>query len=365
MSSPMAVSTVSVAAISSVHVTTWERPRSDDVVSGMRKMPSRAAVASRARSEVGRRRIARHRTTSAPRAAGTVTSVVGQSPTTEGSRATYAQARTSAHRWRPGDPGGADRPAPRPQRRPGRGDRHPRVRPDLRRAHGLRHSGGVVAAILASGLYVWLRADVIDVVGWGEFSGLAATRALSYLLFGAIGGWASRTLEQSFDKLDLYDHVDDPPGSTMPGSCSTTSISNAPGARATRRCSRSCRSSSRPAALDQLPVRRRRRVLRELGVRLHASVRDVDRVAHGTDGRVHRIAAVLPETAAGGARCSRRPVRGGDRRSSCGRTTSTSDRRLGDAPLTLPGDEPGLAAHLDGMGRDRCRRARVGETRRA
>ncbi len=72
--------------------------------------------------------------------------------------------------------------------------------------------GGILGAVVASVVYVALRADVIDAVGWGEFSSLIATRTISFLLFGLVGGWASATLEQSLDKLDLYDQIDDATG---------------------------------------------------------------------------------------------------------------------------------------------------------
>lgn len=161
--------------------------------------------------------------------------------------------------------------------------------------------GGIAGAVLATVVYVLLRRDAIDAVGWGEFAGLVIGRSLSYFLFGIVGGWASKTLELSLDKLDLYDQIDD-----------TTGIYNArfllQDVELERaRCERyqtvfSVVFVEFPAdALSSLRPRRRRTLLRELGYKVQEGVRTVDRVAHGSDGRVHRIAAVLPETATDGA----------------------------------------------------------------
>ncbi len=161
--------------------------------------------------------------------------------------------------------------------------------------------GGVATAVASTVLYVVLRADVIDAVGWSEYSGLIGTRALSYVLFGAVGGWASTILEQSLDKLDLYDQIDDQTGVHN----ARFLLSDVDLERS--RCIRyqtvfSVSFLQFPtAALATLPARRRRSVLRELGVRLRSGVRTVDRVAHGSDGRVHHVAAMLPETGSQGA----------------------------------------------------------------
>lgn len=161
--------------------------------------------------------------------------------------------------------------------------------------------GGVVGALAATAVYVVLRADAIDAVGWGEFSGLIISRGVAYLLFGAVGGYASSTLEMSLDKLDLYDQIDD-----------LTGLNNArfllqdvdlEQARSTRYQTVFSVSflDIDAASIDALPSRRRRAVLRELGRKLSDGVRSMDRVAHGYDGTTHRIATILPETAEGGA----------------------------------------------------------------
>ena len=162
-------------------------------------------------------------------------------------------------------------------------------------------TGGLVAAIAATVVYVVLRADAIDAVGAGEFTGLIVGRGLAYLLFGVVGGWASSTLELSLDKLDLYDEIDD-----------LTGVRNARFLLGDIDLERSRASRYQTVfsvsfleipgpALTALGRRRRRTVLRELGRKLEDGVRNVDRVAHAYDGNRHLVAAVLPETAGSGA----------------------------------------------------------------
>ena len=161
--------------------------------------------------------------------------------------------------------------------------------------------GGAVAGVAATGVYVFLRSDAIDAVGWGEFAGTVVSRGLGYVLFGVAGGWAASTLELSLDKLDLYDTIDD-----LTGLHNARFLVNDVGLESERsqryETVFSVSFVEIPAAeISALPARRRRQVLRELGQRLESGVRTIDRVAHGFDGRVHHVAAVLPETAAEGA----------------------------------------------------------------
>ncbi|MDE0804455.1 MAG: hypothetical protein OSA99_14175 [Acidimicrobiales bacterium] len=162
-------------------------------------------------------------------------------------------------------------------------------------------SGGAVAGVVATGAYVFLRADAIDAVGWGEFAGTVVSRGLGYVLFGVAGGWAASTLELSLDKLDLYDTIDDLTG--LHNARFLVDDVGLESARSQRyETVFSVSFVEIPAAeIGALSTRRRRQVLRELGQRLDAGVRSIDRVAHGFDGRVHRVATVLPETAAEGA----------------------------------------------------------------
>lgn len=161
--------------------------------------------------------------------------------------------------------------------------------------------GGAIAGVLATAAYVVLRGDAIDAVGWGEFAGVVVSRGLGYLLFGVAGGWASSTLEASLDKLDLYDTIDD-----QTGIHNARFLINDVGLEAARseryESVFSVSFVEIPAAeIDALSARKRRQLLRDLGRRLEAGVRTIDRVAHGYDGRIHHVAAILPETAAEGA----------------------------------------------------------------
>ncbi len=161
--------------------------------------------------------------------------------------------------------------------------------------------GGAVAGVLATIVYVLLRGDAIDAVGWGEFAGVVVSRGLGYVLFGVAGGWASRTLEVSLDKLDLYDTIDD-----QTGVHNARFLINDVGLESARseryETVFSVSFVEIPAEeIDALSARKRRQLLRDLGRRLEAGVRTIDRVAHGYDGRTHHVAAILPETAAEGA----------------------------------------------------------------
>ncbi len=205
--------------------------------------------------------------------------------------------------------------------------------------------GGVAGAVVATIVYIVLRQDAIDAVGWGEFSGLVIGRSLSYFLFGIVGGWASKTLELSLDKLDLYDQIDDQTGIYN----ARFLLQDVELERA--RCERyktvfSVAFVEFPAdALGPLRPRRRRTVLRELGHKVQEGVRTVDRVAHGTDGRVHRIAAVLPETATEGAAVfqSRFVVS----LQQFFATNDVPDIAVTGAICTIPGDDDALAAQLE------------------
>ncbi len=161
--------------------------------------------------------------------------------------------------------------------------------------------GGAVAGIVATVAYVVLRRDAIDAVGWGEFAGVVVSRGLGYVLFGVAGGWASSTLALSLDKLDLYDTIDDQTGAhNARFLLDDVHLESARSERYETFFSVSF--VEIPAdEIDALPARKRRQLLRELGQRLDAGVRNIDRVAHGHDGRIHHVAVILPETASEGA----------------------------------------------------------------
>lgn len=163
-----------------------------------------------------------------------------------------------------------------------------------------RIPGGLVAAVLATLAYVALRNPAIEAVGLGRFGGQIAGRAVGFLLFGVIGGWASRLLETSLTKLELYDQIDD-----------ATGLFNARffAEDLELEVSRSKRYQTIfsvvvldvPASVfETLSRRQRSRLLRELGRLLRNSIRAVDRASHASDGARHSIAVILPETAAEG-----------------------------------------------------------------
>jgi len=204
--------------------------------------------------------------------------------------------------------------------------------------------GGLVGAAAATLVYVFLRADAIDAVGWGEFSALIASRAIAYFLFGAAGGWASGTLRMSLDKLDLYDQVDDLTGVGNARFLLTDiDLERARAQRYQTVFSLSIVEIDGDALAD-LPARRRRAVLRALGSKLADGVRTMDRVAHGYDGRVHRIAIILPETAEEGARVFQ--LRLEEQVRAFLAEHGSPDASVAGATVTVPGDEEALEHEL-------------------
>ena len=164
---------------------------------------------------------------------------------------------------------------------------------------GLR--GGVVAAVVATGIYAALRTPSIEAIGIGEFTGLLAFRSASYLIFGALGGWSTQVLEGSLDKLALYDEIDDETG--LYNARYLLHQTDLEMARAVR-----YQTLFSVVALDvpstsfhPLSARQRRAVLRDLGRQLAEGVRAVDHVVHASDGDLHRLVAILPETGPEGA----------------------------------------------------------------
>ncbi len=91
-------------------------------------------------------------------------------------------------------------------------------------------------------------------------------------------------------------------------------------------------------------------MLRELGSRLDASVRTVDRVAHGDDGRVHHVAVVLPETAKQGADVFHgrlvESVQGFLTGHVSGQAAAVQGVVVDGMTCTVPGDDDALAARL-------------------
>ena len=161
--------------------------------------------------------------------------------------------------------------------------------------------GGAAAGAVAGLLYALLRLDAIDAVGFDRFSGVIATRAVGYLAFGMLGGWAVGQLERSLDKLDLYDQVDD--DTRLYNARFFLQDTDLEMGRAERyRTLFSVAVVDIPAApLDALGRRRRAAVLQDVGRAVQDAVRSVDRGVHARLGDVHRIAVICPETGAEGA----------------------------------------------------------------
>lgn len=161
--------------------------------------------------------------------------------------------------------------------------------------------GGAVAAVLAIAVYLAARYPAIDAVGAGRLTGIVGTRALAYVSFGLIGGWAAQQLERSLTKLDLYDQLDDATG--LFNARYFLQDSDLEHARSKRyQTMFSVAVISIPAAsLDVLTRRKREALVGEIGRLISSSIRDVDRAVHGRDDR-HRFAIILPETGEEGAR---------------------------------------------------------------
>jgi hypothetical protein len=207
-----------------------------------------------------------------------------------------------------------------------------------------RLPGGLIGAAAATGVYVVLRADAIDAVGWGEFSALIVTRAIAYFLFGAVGGWASGTLSMSLDKLDLYDQVDDLTGVNNARFLLTDiDLEKARSQRYQTVFSVSFLTID-AGPIGALPARKRKALLRQLGAKLDDGIRTMDRVAHGYDGSCHRIATILPETAGEGARVFQ--VRLEEQIRAFLAEHGAGGARVDGDIVTVPGDDDALERHL-------------------
>ena len=204
--------------------------------------------------------------------------------------------------------------------------------------------GGVVAAVAAIGIYTALRYPAIEAVGADEFTGLIASRAAAYLIFGAVGGWAMQVLEGSLEKLELYDEIDDDTG--LYNARHLLQQTDLETARANRyQTLFSTVELHFPAApLNALKARQRRTVLRDLGRLLREGARTVDHVIHAHDGTTHRLVAILPETAAEGAEVFRGRFQERISGFLTYRGASLDPANVQSHAVTFPGDEAGLEA---------------------
>ncbi|MEO7555244.1 MAG: hypothetical protein ABIV94_01400 [Acidimicrobiales bacterium] len=207
--------------------------------------------------------------------------------------------------------------------------------------------GGAVAAVVATAAYAALRAPAIDAVGGGRFAGILGGRALGYVAFGLLGGWASQQLEGSLQKLDIYDQVDDDTG--LFNARFLVQATDLEMARAGRYKTffSVCLVEVPGGPLDALPRRKRATLLKDLGRQMREAVRTVDRPVYAKDGSVHRFAVVCPETGEEGARVF--SSRLGEQLAAFveARGVHLGDRGLVSSWVTFPADDSRMGALRD------------------
>jgi GGDEF domain-containing protein len=199
--------------------------------------------------------------------------------------------------------------------------------------------GGVLAALIAIGVYAALRTPAIEAVGFGEFAGLMTSRSAAYLIFGAVGGWSAQVLEGSLEKLELYDEIDDETG--LYNARHLVLQTDLEMARATRyQTLFSVLVLDLPAGpFHALSARARKTTLRDLGRLLGEGVRTIDHVVHIHDGDIHRLVAILPETASEGAEVFRGRFDARVRGFLSDRGVVIDPTVAAARSLTIPGDE--------------------------
>lgn len=160
--------------------------------------------------------------------------------------------------------------------------------------------GGAILGAVATVGYIWIRSPAIDLVGWGELLDLIITRAVGYMAFGLIGGWASDQLRDSITKLDLYDQIDNATGLFNARSLvETIDLEKSRANRYEKIFSLVTADLPSPAELNR---RAERSYLTDLGDRVQRSVRTVDHAVYAREGDRDLLAFVLPETSVAGAR---------------------------------------------------------------
>lgn len=161
--------------------------------------------------------------------------------------------------------------------------------------------GGAAAGVAAAAAYVAIRYPSLNAIQGRDVLSLLLARALGYVAFGAIGGWASAELGGSIRKLNRVDTVDDDTGllnarqfvvelerqierAQRYGTTFSVAVSEFDLASAT--------SASRRMVRGQLA---------RLGEVVSRTVRQVDAAAHSSDGTLQRFGVLLPDTAEDGA----------------------------------------------------------------
>lgn len=162
--------------------------------------------------------------------------------------------------------------------------------------------GGLIAAAVATLVYLAAKYPAMQAVGAAEFVPQILSRAIAYFAFGAVGGWANEQLEASLMKLEVYDQIDDYTG--IYNARFFVQDTDLEMSRAKRyQTIFSISVVDFPVApLASLSRRQRKGIRREVGRLLQEAVRTVDRPVHGFDGTRHNFAVVLPETGVEGSR---------------------------------------------------------------
>lgn len=201
--------------------------------------------------------------------------------------------------------------------------------------------GGLVSGIGAAIVYVALRYSAIQTVGLDQLGTTVALRAAGFIGFGLLGGWASRQLETSLTKLDIYDQIDDSTG--LYNARFLLQDTDLELTRSQRyQTIFSIALVEIPAsALEAFSRRQRSAALRELGRTLRDSVRTVDRAVHVRMGDKHLLAVVLPETGREGTRIFVDRLAQKLSQYLAGRGTGELGE-LTRRALTYPGDEEGI-----------------------
>jgi GGDEF domain-containing protein len=162
--------------------------------------------------------------------------------------------------------------------------------------------GGLVAAGVATLIYLAVRYPAMQAIGAGDFIPLIVQRGLAFFIFGAVGGWANEQLAASLTKLEIYDQIDDYTG--LFNARFFVQDTDLEISRAKRyQTIFSVAAVDFPVEpLEKLSQRQRKSIRRELGRMLQEAVRAVDRPVHGYEGTRHSFAVVLPETGVEGSR---------------------------------------------------------------
>jgi hypothetical protein len=200
--------------------------------------------------------------------------------------------------------------------------------------------GGLLMAALAGLGYVALRLPAIRLVGFTPMAGQITARILGYVGFAVGGGWALAQIKATVEKLELHDDIDDETG--LGNARSVIEAVDLERARADRYLkvfSVVAADFIVPAWAD-LPIRKQRSLLKDLGTKLKVAVRTSDHAAHTRKGDHHIIGLVLPETSGEGAR-----IVADNLQLQLGRLVAATEPRV--ATATYPGDEGSLQTILE------------------